>query len=68
MIPNHQLGGHVGLEHRQMVFNFHETALHRLSSACGRSLVCFVFDPGSLHSLKPTKLLPQANERLCRVV
>ena len=46
--------------------------LHPLffSSACGRSFVCFVFDPASTHSskIKRTKLLPQVDERRCRHV
>ena len=43
--------------------------IHRLSSACGRCFMCFVFDPASVHSpkTKHTKLLPQANERRCRL-
>ena len=43
--------------------------LRRLSSACGRSFVCFVFDPASVPSpiTKHMKLppLPQADERRC---
>ena len=31
--------------------------VHRISSACGRSFVCFVFDPASRHS--PKKKKPQ---------
>ena len=42
--------------------------VHHISSACGRSFVCFVFDPASKHSpkTKHTKLLPQADERRCK--
>ena len=41
--------------------------IHRISSACGRSFLCFVFDPASKHSpkTKHTKLLPQVDERQC---
>ena len=44
-----------------------EFKVHFLSSACGRSVMCFVFAPASVHSpkTKHMKLLPKADERLC---
>ena len=44
-----------------------DSLFDRLSSACGRSFECSVYDPVSVHSQKTkhTKLLPQADERGC---
>ena len=59
-----------GTEHRSIIWYLRTYSIphvHRLSSACGESCVCYVFRLWSLagSKTKRTKLLPQADERRC---